>query len=123
MREFLLAETRWVRMVAFAPAAAVASFGSVGLVLADLGVYRPLLAFPLGLVLWLVLLRLLRPVMRAPARTDRAGHLAGAGAVVLAASVGIWNALHASEHVLTDRDPAIYNNAARWIARHGNLEF
>jgi hypothetical protein len=110
-------------MVAFAPAAAVASFGSVGLVLADLGAYRPLLAFPLGLVLWLVLLRLLRPVMRAPARTDRAGHLAGAGAVVLAVSVGTWNALHASEHVLTDRDPAIYNNAARWIARHGNLEF
>src|SRR4029453_11980661 len=54
---------------------------------------------------------------------DRGGHLAAAGAVVLSVGVGIWNAAHASQHVLTDRDPAIYNNAARWIARHGNLEF
>ena len=118
-----MAETRWVRMVAFAPAAAVASFGSVGLVLADAGAYRPLLAGALGLLVWVVMLRLVRPVMRAPARTDRAGHLAAAGAVVLAGSVGIWNAANASQHVLTDRDPGIYNNTARWIARHGNLEF
>jgi hypothetical protein len=110
-------------MVAFAPAAAVASFGAVGLMLADAGVYEPFLAFPLGFVVWVVMLRLLRPVMRAPARTDRAGHLAAAGAVVLSVGVGVWNAAHASQHVLTDRDPAIYNNAARWIARHGNLEF
>jgi hypothetical protein len=118
-----LSETRWVRMVAFAPAAAVASFGAVGLVLADAGVYKPLLALPLGFVVWVVMLRMLQPVMRAPARSDRAGHLAAAAAVVLSASVGVWNALHASQHVLTDRDPAIYNNAARWIASHGNLEF
>ena len=116
-----MTETRWVRMVAFAPAAAVASFGAIGLVLADAGVYRPVLVFPLGFVGWLALFRLFRPVMRAPARTDRAGHLAGAAAVVLASSVGFWNAVHASEHVLTDRDPAVYNNTARWIARHGNL--
>jgi hypothetical protein len=118
-----LTETRWVRMVAFAPAAAVASFGAVGLVLADAGIYKPFLAVPLGFVGWVVMLRLVRSVMRAPARSDRAGHLAAAGAVVLSVGVGIWNAAHASQHVLTDRDPAIYNNAARWIARHGNLEF
>jgi hypothetical protein len=118
-----LSETRWVRVVALASAAAVVAFGAVGLVLADAGAYHPLLVYPIGLVLWLVLLAAVGPVIRAPGASGRAAHWAGAGALALSVGVGCWNAWYSGEHVLTDRDPAIYNNAARWIARTGNLRF
>jgi hypothetical protein len=116
-----LTETRWVRGLAFAGGAAVAAWGGVGLVLADRGWYRPWLALPIGLAAWLVLLWLGRSALRAPGRSDASAQVGAAGACVLSVSVGIWNALHASQHVLTDRDPAVYNNAGRWIAAHGTL--
>lgn len=115
-------ETRWVRVLAFACGAAVASFGGIGLLLAVAGDYRPALVFPLGFVGWIALLFVARRVVFAPGRTDTSSHVAAAAAVVLATSVGIWNALNVSQHVLLDRDPGVYNSTARWIARYGNLE-
>src|SRR4029077_19299606 len=59
-------EPRWLRALALATAGAVAPFGSVGLVLAVAGVYRPLLVFPLGAIAWVGLLLLARPILTAP---------------------------------------------------------
>jgi hypothetical protein len=116
------AETRWLRAFVIGSATAVLSFGAFGLVLADHGEYSAPRAFGLGVVGWVALLWLLRPVLAAPGRSDREGRLANLAAFILAGSVAIWNALHVSQHVLTDRDPAIYNNTGRWIAGHGSLQ-
>lgn len=39
----------------------------------------------------------------------------------LVAVVTVWHASEASQHLLTDRDPGVYNTAARWLAREGTL--
>ncbi len=126
----------WLRMTAFVPAAAVLAFGSVGLVLAINGWYRPALAFPIGAVVWLALVALAWPAIRSDSGVDslpreaakgsdaaRATHKNWYAAVGVAAIVLItgWNMAHASTHVLIDRDGGSYANTARWIARDGSL--
>jgi hypothetical protein len=114
-------EARWVRILAFACGSGVLAFGAVGLVFADAGTYSTAVVFALGLVAWAVLLMLGRPVLTDAGGDEPMVKRTAIGAVVLAAAVGIWNAINAGNHVLMDRDPAIYNNAGRWIAGHGNL--
>ena len=115
-------EPRWLRAIAFAAAAAVASFGAVGLAAAVAGVYRAYIVFPLGAVAWIALLVLARPVLRdAGARAPGAQVVAGLG-VVFVVAMAAWNVRHASQHVLINRDPGAYTNAGRWIAVHGNLQ-
>jgi hypothetical protein len=116
-----LHETRWVRLLAFASGSAVLAFGAAGLVLGDAGVYSAPLAFVFGLSAWAVLLLLARPVLTDPGTDDPAARNSAIGAVALAVGTGIWNALNAGQHFLMDRDPAIYNNAGRWLAGHGTL--
>ncbi len=41
--------------------------------------------------------------------------------VALVAVVTVWHASESSQHLLTDRDPGVYNTAARWLAREGTL--
>ena len=53
----------WLRLFALATAAGVLAFGSVGLLLAVNGWYRPALAFPIGAVAWIAVLVLARPAL------------------------------------------------------------
>ena len=53
----------WLRVTAFVPRPQVLAFGSVGLVLAINGWYRPALAFPIGAVVWLALVALAWPAV------------------------------------------------------------
>ncbi len=114
-------EPRWLRALAFGGAAAVAAFGAVGVVLAVAGVARPVLVFPLGAIAWVLLVFVGRPVLAAPGSTRASAHAVGAAAVAFIAGVALWNAKHASQHVLINRDGGDYTNAAKWIAAHGNL--
>ena len=114
-------EPRWLRVLAFGSASAVAAFGAVGLALAIAGVYRPLLVVPLGAIVWVGLLALARPILRPPGATNPAAHAIAGIAVAFVAAVTSWNAMHSSQHVLIDRDGGAYANAGRWIASHGNL--
>lgn len=114
-------EPQWLRALAFASAAAVAAFGGVGLALADAGVYRSYFVFPLGAVVWFALLALARPILLARGATNARAHVVGAIGVLFVAAMTFWNARHASQHVLINRDPGVYVNAGRWIALHGNL--
>jgi len=107
--------------LAFASAAAVAAFGGVGLALAIAGVYRSYFAFPLGALVWLALLALARPILLARGASDARAHVVAALGVLFVAAMTFWNARHASQHVLINRDPGVYVNAGRWIALHGNL--
>jgi hypothetical protein len=122
----------WLRWAAFVPAAGVLALGSVGLVLAVNGCYRPVLAFTIGGAAWLGLLALARPALTGPGPLvgaqpvgptsgSRAAHLYAAVAVAAIAVITAWNMAHASEHVLIDRDGGSYANTARWIARDGSL--
>jgi hypothetical protein len=118
----------WLRVAAFVPAAAVLAFGSVGLLLAINGWYRPAVVFPLGGVAWLLVVWLARPAF-ATAEFSTAGRatvsrearvcaIVGVGAII---AITAWNMANASEHVLIDRDGGSYANTARWIARDGSL--
>ena len=111
----------WLRLLALATAAGVLSFGAVGLLLAVNGWYRPALAFPLGAVGWIVLLVLARPVIVTEASASRGAHVYAAIGVVAILAITVWNAAHASQHVLVNRDGGSYANTARWIARDGSL--
>ena len=114
-------EPRWLRALAFAGASAVAAFGAVALTAAIAGVYRTYVVFPIGALLWLALLLLARPILGAPGDADRRAHVVAALGVLFVAGVTFWNARHASQHILINRDPGVYVNTGRWIALHGNL--
>ena len=114
-------EPRWIRVIAFGSAAAVVSFGSTGLACAIAGVYRPYLVFPIGAAGWIALVVVARPILRAPGGSGRVDHLSAAGALAFVTAIGSWNALHASQHVVINRDGGVYANTARWIAAHGTL--
>jgi hypothetical protein len=114
-------EPRWLRGVAFGSASAVASFGAVGLAAAVGGVYRSYLVFPLGAAVWIGVLLLARPILTAPGRTDATARVVSGAALVFVVGMSIWNARHAAQHILINRDGGSYSNAGRWIALHGNL--
>ena len=115
-------EPQWIRALAFAGASGVAAFGSVGLALAIVGAYRPLLVVPLGAAAWFGVLRLAGPMLHARGSTRAADNAVAGIGLTFVGSIALWNAMHASEHVLINRDGGAYVNAARWIAGHGNLQ-
>jgi hypothetical protein len=114
-------EPRWLRALAFGTAAAVVSFGAVGLAAAVAGVYRSYLVFPLGLALWVGLLALARPLLVERGAAGRDARIVSVAAVLFAGAMSLWGIRHASQHVLINRDGGAYTNAGRWIALHGNL--
>ena len=61
------------------------------------------------------------PILGAPGDADRRAHVVAALGVLFVAGVTFWNARHASQHILINRDPGVYVNTGRWIALHGNL--
>lgn len=66
-------EPRWLRILALGAALAVAVFGAVGLVLADLGFYRPWLVLVLGLAGCFGLFQCIRPLLGVEAEVTGAG--------------------------------------------------
>jgi hypothetical protein len=111
----------WLRLLALATAAGVLCFGSVGLLLAVNGWYRPALAFPIGAVVWIAVLVLARPALTPEVTVSREAHVYAAVGVAAILAITAWNAGHASQHVLVNRDGGSYANTARWIARDGSL--
>jgi hypothetical protein len=121
-----VSEPRWVRVIAVAGALALASFGAVGLLLADIGIYRPLLVLPIGLVAFVFLFRTARPLLDgdgAPAVGDppTSSRTCGILAVALSAITAWWNATNSAQHVQINRDGGVYLNAGKWIATHGSF--
>lgn len=119
--ERLKTEPQWLRALALAAATLVGAFGAVGLLFADLGIYRPLFVFPLGALGWLGLLALGRPLLSTPRSSARGAQVVAALAVAFVVAVSVWHIANASQHVLIDRDPASYATTGRWIASHGDL--
>ncbi|HEV7524338.1 MAG TPA: hypothetical protein VGP92_05195 [Acidimicrobiia bacterium] len=111
----------WLLWLALSAAAGVLCFGAVGLLLAMNGWYRPALAFPIGAVVWIALLLLARPVCGPNLRGSRIAHVFAVIGVAAVVAITVWNASHASQHVLVNRDGGSYTNTARWIARDGSL--
>ena len=110
-----------MRLLAFAAAAGVLTFGAVGLLLAVNGWYRPAFAFPIGAVTWIAVLVLARPALVPEATVSRDAHVYAAIGVAAILAITAWNSAHASQHVLINRDGGSYANTARWIARDGSL--
>ena len=115
-------EPRWLRVIALLPALAIASFGAVGLLSADLGWYRLGVVLPLGTVLFATLCACARPLWRRSDTAAPAGsRLCGLSAVAFSAAYAVWNCFHASEHVQINRDGGLYLNTGKWIATRGTL--
>lgn len=119
------ATPRWFEFLVAAGATGVLSYGLVSLVLAMLAAYALLPALAGGSLLWAVLLwsawRGLRPLDGARPGWN-GSTVAAALAILLAGGAFGWYGFAPSEHVLTDRDPAIYVNAAIWISSEGRLD-
>jgi hypothetical protein len=111
----------WLRCLALAGAAGVLTFGSAGLLLAVNGWYKPALAFPIGAVGWVAVMLVARPVLASHGPSTRGAHSYAAVAVAAVLVITVWNAAHASQHVLINRDGGSYANTARWLARDGSL--
>lgn len=97
--------------------AAIAAAGASGLLLLWLGHYEPLLCF-VGAVLGggAACFARARPEPQRPP-----AHLAAAAAVALTLVALVLGIAFHSEHLFTDRDPAVYLNAGRSIARTHEL--
>jgi hypothetical protein len=96
----------------------VATAGLVGVTLLVLDVYHPLSTVGIAAIPALLVGVMLGHRVEAP---RRAAHGPAVIALALALAFLTFNGLFHSEHVLTDRDPAIYVNTGRSIARHHEL--
>jgi len=113
-----------VQIIALGSALALATFGGIGLLCADLNIYRLPLVLVLGLPTFFVLGTWVRPVLQSTHRADAPNFTehAGAGAAVaLAAVTAFWHASNAAQHAQINRDGGLYLNAGKWIASHGTL--
>ena len=117
-----LNEPFWARVIVLASVLAMAAFGAVGLLLADLGLFEPLLWFGLGLVGFIGLGWLARPLAHAEGRASQASNVGAGGALVISLVSVLWNGVNAAKHVQINRDGALYLNAGKWIATHGTLD-
>lgn len=116
-----LNEPRWVRIIVLGCVLAMAAFGAVGLLLADLGLFKPVIWFVLGLAAFGGLVKLARPLASAEGKANEASNVGAAGAVAIALASMYWNGVNAAKHVQINRDGALYLNAGKWIAKHGTL--
>jgi hypothetical protein len=122
---------RWLDTGLAGLLAVISGFGLVGLALAVAGLFFPLLVVPLGGVAAVALFRTTSCGRgRAPAPTSGASlprsstaTPAALGAVALSVGSGVFNASHAAQHVLIDRDPGAYIDTGRWLASHHSLVF
>jgi len=88
--------------------------------IAIFGLYRPAVlifvaVIPAAGLSWMVASRHTTGVLRMPPAAPTAVALS----VVFA--MAALNIAYSAEHLLTDRDPGVYLNTARWLALHGNL--
>ena len=115
---------RWLCLLALVPATGMLSLGSVGLLLAVNGWYRPVLAFPIGIGCGSASLCSSSPLFRTPSMVQaatREAKVCAAIGVVAILAITAWNMGNNSTHVLIDRDGGSYSNTGRWIARNGSL--
>ena len=101
---------------------AVVGFGTVGLVLAIIGIFVPALTLPLGALATFGLVVAVAP-WRFTSDTRPQVQWPAIGAVVVAAGATALAMRHHAQHVLLDRDPGGYVLTGRWLASHHNLEF
>ena len=115
-------DPQWVRVLAFAIAAAVAAYGSVGLLLAVIGWYSLPAALGAGTVVLGGCFVLARPLLPRAADPSGSAQLCAVLAVVAIVAITAWNVSNASQQVLVIRDGGTYLNAGKWVASHGTLE-
>ena len=117
-----LNEPRWLRVIVLGSVLALAGFGAAGLVLADLGQFKPVLWIAAGAVVFIGLGLLARPLAHAERKATQASKVGAVGAVMISVGATIWNSLNAAKHVQLDRQGVSYVDAGKWIADHGTLD-
>lgn len=109
---------RWFTISLAAAIVFVAAAGFSALTLLGFEIYHPALAIALGASAAVIVAVV---VARRVERPTRAASGAAVAAIAIALAFFAFNASFHSEHVLTERDPAIYINTGREIARTHEL--
>jgi hypothetical protein len=114
---------RWFDLLALVGPVAIASVGTLGLLLAILGVYSTSLALALGLPTTVAMVLGARRVMPlGPSGSVRGRHGAAAtAAVVLAVGYLVFAGSFPSQNVIATRDPGLYMGTAKWLTAEGDL--
>lgn len=102
--------------------AAIAVFGSVAIIFLVAGQFKPVYIWPLGLAAAAMASFFIVRYYPEGSIGGKARHLCN---VLVIAGVFAWggvNILYTSQHVLVNRDPALYANAGIWLAKHDSLK-
>ena len=102
--------------------ATLVGFGTIGLALADGGVFLPVPTLALAVVVTAALITIVAPwrLPSAAIERQRSPPDSPSRSAIAATAFAIQ---HHAEHVLVDRDPGAYVTTARWMATHHNLAF
>lgn len=98
----------------------VAAFGTVAMAMLLLG-WLNNLVWPLGITAGTLAFALLWRWLP-PSQANRETIICNSLVIVGVLLWGIFNAFYTSEHMLTNRDPATYANAAIWLINHEDLK-
>src|SRR5262249_31645313 len=105
---------RWLATVLVVALVWAAAAGVTGVLLLFAGWYHPAPVIVIATVA--AVAAALTRVTPRPGRVTATAHWAAAGALVLAAGFSLFAGAFHSEHVLVDRDPAVYLNLGRTVA-------
>src|SRR4051812_13518999 len=111
---------RWFATVLVVALVWCGSAGIAGVLLLFAGWYHPALVIVLATVA--AVAAALTRVTPRPGRVTATAHWAAAGALVLAAGFSVFAGAYHSEHLLVDRDPAVYLNLGRTVADTHQLD-
>ena len=111
----------WFQWALLTASLSVLSFGGVGLLLAVLGRYHPLVAAFLGGTLLGALLMLVRVSSSAATSGRGLATVPTVAVCLIAVASALWNGAHSGEHVFVNQDPGVYLVGGHWIATRGDL--
>jgi len=101
---------------------ALAAFGSIAILFLIIGQFKPAIIWPLGLIAAAASIFIIFRYYPRDVLDNRARLLCNILVVLGVLGWGGFNVLYTSQHVLVNRDPALYANAGIWLTKHDSLK-
>lgn len=110
-----------VEMIPIIVPAVIATFGSVAIFFLLLGRFNPWFIWPLGLTASIIVII---PIVKHYPRlgiNSKARRICNTLVILGVLGWGVFNIFFTAQHILVNRDPALYSNAGIWLTHHDNL--